>query len=124
MGLAYAGSARADLLDLLMPIISDVGLEMQLVGAAALALGFIFVGTCHGDLTSLFLQTLMERDESALKSTYTRFIGLALGLLFLGKQEAVDATLETLKVIPEPASQQLSVMAQTCAYAGMIGYLS
>ena len=84
LGLAYAGSAREDLLDLLMPIISDVGLEMQLIGAASLALGFIFVGTCHGDLTSLFLQTLMERDETALKSTHTRFIGLALGLLFLG----------------------------------------
>ena len=39
-------------------------------------------------------------------------------LLFSGKQEEVDATLETLKVVQGRLSHWATVMVDICAYAG------
>lgn len=118
LGIAYAGTARSELMDLLLPIISDSTLEMELVSVAALSLGQIFVGTCNGDITSTILQTLMERSEEDLKSKFTRFLCLGLALLFLGQQENADATIETLKVVHESVSKSACVLTEICAYAG------
>ena len=38
--------------------------------------------------------------------------------MFLGKQEEVDATIETLKVVKGPFSHWARVMVDICAYAG------
>lgn len=65
---------------------------------AALACGMISVGSCNGDVTSTILQTLMEKSEADLKSTYARFLALGLALTYLGKQEAADAILAALQV--------------------------
>ncbi|KAI9361204.1 armadillo-type protein [Zopfochytrium polystomum] len=116
LGIAYAGSAREDLLELLLPLISDSALSMELASLAALSLGLIFVGSCHGDITSTILQTMMEREESALKDSYTRFMGVGLGLLFLGKQEASDATLETLKAIEHPVSKLVEIIVESFSF--------
>lgn len=37
----------------------------------------------------------------------------------LGKQEASEATLETLKAIDHPLSKQVSVLVEICSYAGL-----
>ncbi|KAJ3200893.1 proteasome regulatory particle base subunit, partial [Dinochytrium kinnereticum] len=118
LGIAYAGSAREDVMELLLPLVSDLGLSMELSSLAALSLGLIFVGTCHGDITSTILQTMMERDDAALKDTYAKFMGVGLALLYLGKQEAADVTLETLKAIEHPLSKLVGVIVETCAYVG------
>jgi 26S proteasome regulatory subunit N1 len=51
MGLsfAYAGSARADLLEAISPIILDSSNSNELQAVAALAVGMIYVGTCDED---------------------------------------------------------------------------
>lgn len=85
LALAYAGSARQEISELLLPIVSDTSLSMELSGLAALALGMIFVGTCDGDISSTILQTMIEREENHLKDTWGRFMALGLALLFLGK---------------------------------------
>ena len=85
LGVAYAGSAREEISELLLPIVSDTALSMELSSLAALALGMVFVGTCDGDITSTILQTMMEREDSYLKDTWSRFMALGLGLLYLGK---------------------------------------
>ncbi|ORY08133.1 26S proteasome regulatory complex, non-ATPase subcomplex, Rpn1 subunit [Basidiobolus meristosporus CBS 931.73] len=118
LGLAYAGSNREDLSELLSPIISDTSVSMEIAGLAALSLGLIFVGSCDGDITSTILQTMMERDDLQLKETNSRFMGLGLGLLYLAKQEAAEATLETLKAIEHPIGKQVEVLVEVCAYAG------
>jgi 26S proteasome regulatory subunit N1 len=84
LGIAYAGAARQEVLDLLLPLVSDTGLSMEIAALASLALGMTFVGTCHGDITSTILQTMMERDDLQLKETHSRFMALALALLYLG----------------------------------------
>ncbi|KAJ3122184.1 proteasome regulatory particle base subunit [Nowakowskiella sp. JEL0407] len=118
LGIANAGSAHEEVLELLLPFVSDTGLSMELASLAALSLGQVFVGTCNGDIASTILQTMMERDDAQLKDPYAKFMGVGLALLFLGKQEAADATLETLKVIEHPLAKQVSVLLEACAYAG------
>ena len=86
MGLSftYAGSARADLLEAISPIILDTGNSTQLQAVAALAIGLIYVGTCDEDAAQSILQTLMEKTEEDLENSFTRLFALGLGLLFLG----------------------------------------
>lgn len=84
LGIAYAGTRREEVLELLLPIVSDTTVTMELSSLAALSLGLVFVGTCNGDVASTILQTLMERDESSLKDTYSRLMGTGLALLFIG----------------------------------------
>lgn len=63
---------------------------LQVVGVAAIACGMIAVGSCNGQVNTTILQTLMEKSELELKETYSRFLALGLGLVFLGE------SLETL----------------------------
>lgn len=96
LALAYAGSARQEISELLLPIVSDTSLSMELSGLAALALGMIFVGTCDGDISSTILQTMIEREENHLKDTWGRFMALGLALLFLGKFSTMIHTMDAL----------------------------
>ena len=87
LGLAYAGSHRADIADVLLPLV-DSSNTMEVASLAALALGFIFVGSENGDVSSTILQTLMEKAEAEDKSLdekWSRFLVLGLALLYLGK---------------------------------------
>ncbi|RUS34049.1 armadillo-type protein, partial [Jimgerdemannia flammicorona] len=118
LGLAYAGSARQEISELLLPVVSDAGLSMEISSLAALALGMVFVGSCDGDITSTILQTMMEREEVHLKDTWSRFMGLGLALLYLGKQDASEATLETLKAIEHPLGKQTETLVEILSYAG------
>lgn len=49
LSLAYAGSARADLLEAISPIILDTSNTTELQAVAALSIGLIFVGSCDED---------------------------------------------------------------------------
>jgi len=119
LGLAYAGSNKEDLLDLLLPIVGDTSLDMQLSAMAALSLGLIFVGSAHSDVSEAIIQTFLDEDRTKqLKDKWTRFMALGLALLFFGQQEEVDVILETLKAIDHPMSKPTSVLAEVCAWAG------
>ena len=119
LGLAYAGSNREQLLDLLLPIVGDTSLDMQISAMAALSLGMIFVGSSNSDVSEAIVQTFLDDErKSQLKDKWTRFMALGLGLLFFGRQEEVDVILETLKAIDHPMSKPTSVLAEICAWAG------
>ena len=117
LGYAYAGSAKAQVLDLLLPLVSDTNVPIDIASMASLALGMVFVGSCNGDIVSAVLQSMMEYPETAMKDSWTRFFGLGLALLFLGKQEAAEATIETIKVIEHPIAKPVEVLVEICAYA-------
>ena len=88
LGVAYAGSHREEILQLLLPSISDESLTLEVISINTLALGFVFVGSANGEITGTILQTLMERvekDDSELYGKWARFLALGLALLFLGK---------------------------------------
>lgn len=118
LGLAYTGTGRRDLLEILTPLVEDSSLPMEVSSMAALAVGQIFVGTCDAEASALIVQALLLRDETALNSTHSRYMCLGLGLLFFGRQEAAEPTLEALKAIPGPTGQYAITTVDTCAYAG------
>lgn len=117
-GLAYAGSAREEFVDLVSPALSDSGSSMEAVGVAAVALGLIFVGTCNGEATSVILQTMLEKTEEQLKDPYARFLAVGLGLTCLGKQDAAEATLAALEAVPGNFGRLARVLVDACSYAG------
>ncbi|KAF5289566.1 hypothetical protein FQA39_LY15013 [Lamprigera yunnana] len=118
LGLAYVGSNREAVLSLLTPVFVDPKSSMEVIGMAGLACGMIAVGSGNPDVTATIMQTLMEKTETELKDTYARFLPLGLGLCFLGKQEAVEAIIAALEVIPEPFKSMAVTMVEICAYAG------
>ncbi|RKF57416.1 26S proteasome regulatory subunit rpn-1 [Erysiphe neolycopersici] len=119
LGLAYAGSNKEVLLDLLLPIVVDTSLEMQISAMAALSLGMIFVGSSNSDVSEAIVQTFLDDERGyQLKDKWTRFMALGLGLLYFGQQEEVDVILETLKAIDHPMSKPTSVLSEICAWAG------
>jgi len=118
LGLAYAGSNRTDVIQLLLPVLADSKSNMEVVGVTALAAGLISVGSCNGEVTSTVLQTLMEKSETDMKDCYAKYLPLGIGLCYLGKQDAAEATIAALEVIPEPFRQTAVTLVEICAYAG------
>ncbi|CAK1358286.1 26S proteasome non-ATPase regulatory subunit 2 [Cercospora beticola] len=119
LGLAYAGSNNEGVLEVLLPLVRDTGLEMQLSASAALSLGLVFVGTAHSDVSEAIIETFLDEDRNKqLKDKWTRFMTLGLAVLYFGQQEEVDVILETLKAIDHPMSKPASVLIEMCAWAG------
>ena len=61
---------------------------------------------------------MLERDPADLVRTHARFLALALALLYLGKQEAVEAIVAAVQALPSPFSKFVATMLEICAYAG------
>ncbi|KAF2968405.1 hypothetical protein GQX73_g5156 [Xylaria multiplex] len=119
LGLSYAGSQRDELVDLLLPIVTNPSYDMQVSAMAALSLGFIFIGSANPDISEAFVTLLMDEEHKAkLSDKWARFLSLGLGLLFFGCQEEVDVVLETLKAADHPMARPTYVLAEICAWAG------
>ncbi|KAJ2756372.1 proteasome regulatory particle base subunit [Coemansia pectinata] len=118
LGLAYAGTNRQDILDMLVPLISDTDITIDLSSMAALSAGLVCIGSGNSDVSTVILQSMMERVDSELSHKLARFMALGLGLLYVGTQDKYDTILETLKAITHPIGKQASILMQVCAYAG------
>ncbi|KAL2629531.1 hypothetical protein R1flu_014217 [Riccia fluitans] len=118
LGLAYAGSQKEEVLELLTPIVTDSKVSVDVAGFAAVSLGLIYVGSCNEEVAQSILHALMERSENELGEPMARFLCHGLGLLYLGKQDDVDATMEVAKTLNPKISQYLQVTLDACAYAG------
>ncbi|KAI1503861.1 armadillo-type protein [Biscogniauxia marginata] len=119
LGLSYAGSQKEDLLEFLLPIVTNSSQDMQISAMAALSCGLIFVGSGNPEISEAFVTLLMDEDrKTQLTDKWTRFLALGLGLLFFGRQEEVDVVLEALKAVDHPMARPSSVLAQICAWAG------
>ena len=119
LGLSYAGSNKEEILERLLPIITDASQDMQISAMAALSCGLIFVGSSHPEVSEAIVTTLLDDErKSQLTDKWTRFLALGLGLLFFGRQEEVDVILETLKAVDHPTAKPTAVLAEICAWAG------
>ncbi|EFN53700.1 hypothetical protein CHLNCDRAFT_25435, partial [Chlorella variabilis] len=118
LGISYAGREKEEVAELLLPLIMDTDISMEVSSIAALSLALVYQGTANGDAVEAILQALMLRGEADLMQTGGRLMCLALGLLFLHRQGAVDATLEVAKTLDEKVSRFLQVILDVCAYAG------
>lgn len=119
LGLSYAGSNKDEVLDLLLPIVSNPDSDMQLAAMAALSLGIVFVGNGNPRISEELMALLLDEERGAqLTDKWARFLALGLGLLFFGRQEEVDVVLETLKAVPHPMGRPTAILAEVCAWAG------
>jgi 26S proteasome regulatory subunit N1 len=119
LGLAYAGTQREEMLELLLPYVGDSSLDMQVSAMAALSLGMIFVGSSNSDVSESIVQTFFDEERTEqLKDKWTRFMALGLALLYFGRQEEVDVIVETLNAIDHPMSKASTVLCEICAWAG------
>uniref|UniRef100_A0A7S4BU81 26S proteasome non-ATPase regulatory subunit 2 homolog n=1 Tax=Chrysotila carterae TaxID=13221 RepID=A0A7S4BU81_CHRCT len=119
LGLAYAGTKKEEVLELLMPVVADLDTPLEVVAITSLALGLVFTGSCHDDISQALMTALMERPQESLqKESLTRFICVGVGLLYLGRQQEVELTLELAKAVPGAVGEYCVLTLETCAYAG------
>eukprot|EP01128_Nolandella_sp_AFSM9_P004196 TRINITY_DN1846_c0_g1_i1.p1 TRINITY_DN1846_c0_g1~~TRINITY_DN1846_c0_g1_i1.p1 ORF type:complete len:917 (-),score=265.52 TRINITY_DN1846_c0_g1_i1:19-2457(-) len=119
LGLAYAGSSKEHVRETLLEIYDDAP-TLEVLAHVALSLGFVEVGTCDPELTELFVTSLVEKgmEENGLDSPFARYLCLALGMLYLGKQERAAVALAALGVVKGPMGKYAVMTVETCAYVG------
>ncbi|XP_054813663.1 26S proteasome non-ATPase regulatory subunit 2 homolog A [Prosopis cineraria] len=118
LGIAYAGSQNEQLRYKLTPILNDAKASLDVVAFTAISLGLIYVGSCNEEVAQAIIFALMDRSEAELGEPLTRLLPLGLGLLYLGKQENVEATAEVSKTFHEKIRKYCDMTLLSCAYAG------
>ena len=118
LSLAYAGTNRADIIELLLPVLEDEASSLEIRCFTAVSLGLIAVGTCNSEVSGAILHCLMDRSPLELKDPLAKMMALGLGLLFMGQQERVDTVRATLQVLAEPFLTIAVTFVDACAYAG------
>ncbi|KAI3953442.1 hypothetical protein MKW92_002710 [Papaver armeniacum] len=122
LGLAYAGTKNKQIyeqIDLrLSPILGDTKAPLDVIAFAAISLGLVFVGSCNKDVAHSIILALVNRTEAELGEPLTRLLPLGLGLLYLGKQEKVEATAEVSKTFHKKIKKYCDMTLLSCAYAG------
>lgn len=131
LGIAYAGTWRDDVQDMLQAYIEQDDEEegeggkkkkddapFELCCLASLALGMIFVGSGDDDVALCITNRLMDATDAERNQAIARHMCLGLALVFLGKEEAASAIVEAVKAVEHPISNFAAVLVQTCAYAG------
>eukprot|EP01056_Protomagalhaensia_sp_Gyna25_P003829 Protomagalhaensia_sp_Gyna_25__3828@NODE_343_length_3808_cov_134_047493_g28_i1_p1_GENE_NODE_343_length_3808_cov_134_047493_g28_i1NODE_343_length_3808_cov_134_047493_g28_i1_p1_ORF_typecomplete_len440_score111_42RPN1_C/PF18051_1/6_6e19PC_rep/PF01851_22/28PC_rep/PF01851_22/1_4e04PC_rep/PF01851_22/2_8e02PC_rep/PF01851_22/4_5e06HEAT_2/PF13646_6/9_7e02HEAT_2/PF13646_6/0_01IFRD/PF05004_13/0_15IFRD/PF05004_13/3_5e02_NODE_343_length_3808_cov_134_047493_g28_i15981917 len=94
--------------------------SLEAAAAAALTLGFVFVGTADEAIAEALMQTLLERaetDATQLDSVHAVNFALGLGLLFLAKGPETEVVLAGLSALTHPLGELARILIQACAYA-------
>ncbi|TGZ68062.1 hypothetical protein CRM22_004458 [Opisthorchis felineus] len=119
LGVAYAGSMKAEAINSLLPVILDINTaRLQHACLAALSAGMIAVGSLNAEVTSTIIQSMLERPTSHWSNPFIKFMALGLGLTCMGRQEEVEVILVSLEAVSEPLKSMAHMMCDFCAYAG------
>lgn len=121
LGVAYAGSMKAEALAKLTPVVLNVNItRLPHACLAALSAGMIAVGSLNDDVTSTIIQSMLERPTSHLTNVFSKFMALGLALTCMGRQEEVEVILASLEAVSEPMKSMAHMMCDFCAYAGKL----
>ncbi|THU56769.1 hypothetical protein C4D60_Mb11t20700 [Musa balbisiana] len=118
LGIAYAGSQKDELRIRLSLILGDPKTPLEVLVFSAITLGLVFVGSCNEEIAQSIILALMERSDAELGEPLTRLLPVALGLLYLGKQDNVEATAEVSKTFNDKIRKYADVTLLSLAYAG------
>ncbi|XP_024885394.1 LOW QUALITY PROTEIN: 26S proteasome non-ATPase regulatory subunit 2-like, partial [Temnothorax curvispinosus] len=118
LGLAYAGSRRKDVTELLSGAFTDEQDDIQVLSLIAISLGLVNVGSGDSDVSSAILLKLLGLSIKELVVTHSRFLALALGMIYMGTRDAIETPSAALEALPEPYNFASQTMLQICAYAG------
>merc|ERR1719420_2164528 len=100
-------------------MIVDTACTIECSAMAAVSLGMVFVSSCNEQVAECILSTMMERQavEGALNGAWPHFFAVGLGLLYLGQQDAVEATLAALEAITHPVGKYAKLTVEGLAFA-------
>ncbi|XP_065191107.1 26S proteasome non-ATPase regulatory subunit 2-like [Sycon ciliatum] len=119
LGLAYAGTNIDYVVEAISSPMTDGDASVEVLGVTSLALGLVTVGQCNGDVTLSVLQAMMDLDPKVIvKDKNARMLAISLALCSLGRPDAADAFLETLKTLPSSYCSFASVLVEACSKAG------
>lgn len=118
MGYAYAGSARQDILEILVPVIVADTTPMDVCAITCLTIGLVYVGTADEEISTTIIEAFTERTDTELNDSVARMMCLGMGLLYFGTGEEVETILQVVETIEHPIKEYLSRTVETCAYMG------
>lgn len=118
LGIAYAGAQSDQIRSRLIPILGDNKAPLEVIAFTAISLGLVYVGSCNEEIAQAIIFALMDRSEADLGEPLIRLLPLGLGLLYLGKQDRVEATAEVSKTFNEKIRKYCDLTLLSCAYAG------
>lgn len=122
LGIAYAGANKEAVKDILLPVLMDGNMSSDTVSIAALSLGLVYIGSADEDLSMALLQVLSDRKDTydaAKDPLLPIFLPLALGFVFLGRQEAAEIVAEPVEAMvgnDNLIGRISSITLQVCAY--------
>ncbi|XP_028108561.1 26S proteasome non-ATPase regulatory subunit 2 homolog A-like isoform X5 [Camellia sinensis] len=99
-------------------VLEDKKMPLDVIVFTAISLGLVYVGSCDEDVSQTIISALKHRSVSELGQPLTRLLPLGLGLLYLGKQEGVEATAEISKTLNTKIRKHCYMTLFSCAYAG------
>ncbi|KPA80268.1 putative Proteasome regulatory non-ATPase subunit [Leptomonas pyrrhocoris] len=117
LGYAYAGTRKEDVKELLVPMLADSEQKLLVQCIAAYALSTVFVASADEDISETMINCLMEVPENKLKEPCVRYLILALGCMFLGRQEAADTLLDATRALPTLIQRYTEIVVRSCAFA-------
>ncbi|GAB2285384.1 26S proteasome non-ATPase regulatory subunit 2 A [Dionaea muscipula] len=118
LGIAYANTQNETIRGKLMPVLADPKAPLDVIAFTAVSLGLVYVGSCNEEVAQAIIISIMDRSETELGDPVTRLLPLGLGLLYLGKQDSVEATAEVSKTFNEKIKKYCDMTLLSCAYAG------
>jgi 26S proteasome regulatory subunit N1 len=117
MGIAYSGTNRDDVKDLLIPLVVDGSQSVEIQCLAALSLGQVFCGSANDDVSEAVLMCLMDKNEEQLKDPTIRYLILALGLLVLRCGDRAEGLVEATMTLSATIAKYAEVVVLSCAHA-------
>jgi len=117
LGLAYAGNPKDEIREALLPLVQNTA-NFETCCIAALALAHSFCGTGDEEVSMALLQALSDAAPADLSSPLAYLLCLALGTVFMGKQEGADAAAMVLQTVEHPVGKLARALLSGCAYAG------
>lgn len=126
LGLAYAGTGRMDVAEMLLPYVEDLGTDMKnrldcdLVCNAAFSLGMVMAGTADDDTSNALQTILLEPPEPLLEHPLRRHLAAALGLVYMQRGVAAEDALEIMAAAGQesPLGREAALLLRACAFAG------
>ena len=118
LGLAYAGTNRQDVISTLTPVLSDSKQSMEVIGITALSCGLIAVSSMNYEVTSQCMTCILESKADIKTEPFCKFLALAIGLCYLGKQDEAETIQVALDAISNESFRDVAkTLLDVCAYA-------
>ncbi|XP_066261764.1 26S proteasome non-ATPase regulatory subunit 2-like [Euwallacea similis] len=120
IGLAYAGSHRKEVINLILPILSSTK-SLEILAVTSLSCGLVSLGKSDSEVPTALLSAMIEfsaNDPDSLKSIYMRLIGLGVSLCYFGAKIDIEVPSNAMEVFPEPFKSAVQTMLLMCSYAG------